>query len=49
MTGTDKAAPRFFEDVAVGDRTRTGSITLTRQSIIEFARLYDPQPMHMDE
>jgi acyl dehydratase len=49
MTDTDKAAPRFFEDIAVGDRTRTGSITLTRQSIIEFARLYDPQPMHMDE
>ncbi len=49
MTGSDMAAPRFFEDIAVGERTRTGAVTLTKASIVEFARLYDPQPMHMDE
>jgi acyl dehydratase len=41
--------PRYFEDVAVGERTRTGSFTFDKASIVEFARLYDPQPMHMDE
>lgn len=49
MTDAGNAAPRFFEDVAVGERTRTGSLALTRESIVDFARLYDPQPMHMDE
>ena len=49
MSDPGKVAPRFFEDIAVGERTRTGSFTLTRDSIIEFARLHDPQPMHMDE
>jgi acyl dehydratase len=49
MIDTGKAAPRFFEDVAVGERTRTGSVTLTRDSIVAFAKLYDPQPMHLDE
>jgi acyl dehydratase len=40
---------RFFEDIVVGERTRTGSFTVTKDSIVEFARHYDPQPMHMDE
>jgi acyl dehydratase len=41
--------PRYFEDIAVGERTRTGSFTFDKASIVEFARLYDPQAMHMDE
>jgi len=49
MSGAGKAEPRFFEDVTVGERTRTDSFTMTRDSIVEFARLYDPQAMHMDE
>jgi acyl dehydratase len=49
MTKAGKAAPRSFEDVAVGERTRTGTFTFTRDSIVEFAGHYDPQPMHMDE
>ena len=40
---------RFFEDILVGERVRTGSFTLSRESIVEFARQYDPQPMHLDE
>lgn len=43
------AMPRYFEDIAVGERTRTGSFTFDKASIVEFARLYDPQAMHMDE
>ena len=40
---------RFYEDVVVGERTRTGSFTFTRESIVEFATQYDPQPMHLSE
>ena len=42
-------APRYYEDVAVGERTKTGSFTFTRESIVEFASQYDPQPMHLSE
>jgi acyl dehydratase len=49
MTDIGKMEPRFFEDIVVGERTRSGSFTLTRDSIVEFAGRYDPQPMHMDE
>jgi acyl dehydratase len=49
MTDMGKMEPRFFEDIVVGERTRSGSFTLTRDSIVEFAGRYDPQPMHMDE
>jgi acyl dehydratase len=40
---------RFYEDVVVGERTRTGSFTFTRESIVAFATQYDPQPMHLSE
>jgi acyl dehydratase len=49
MTDIGKMEPRFFEDIVVGERTRSGSFTLTRNSIVEFAGRYDPQPMHIDE
>jgi acyl dehydratase len=49
MTDIGKMEPRFFEDIVVGERTRSGAFTLTRDSIVEFAGRYDPQPMHMDE
>ncbi len=49
MADIGKMEPRFFEDIVVGERTRSGSFTLTRDSIVEFAGRYDPQPMHMDE
>ena len=42
-------APRYYEDVVVGERTRTGSFTFTRESIVAFATQYDPQPMHLSE
>ena len=38
----------FFEDLPVGKRYETGSRTLTEEEIIGFARLYDPQPFHID-
>lgn len=37
---------RYFEDLAVGQKFQTGSVSLTEEGILEFARRYDPQPMH---
>lgn len=39
----------YFEDFHVGDTVELGTVTITRESIIAFARQYDPQPFHVDE
>jgi acyl dehydratase len=39
---------RFLEDVSVGERCLTGSIQLSEEESREFAKRYDPQPMHTD-
>lgn len=39
-----------FEEIAVGDRFEADrSVTFSRESIVEFAAEYDPQPFHLDE
>lgn len=38
----------YFEDFAVGDTLELGSVTVSEDEIIEFARAYDPQPFHID-
>src|SRR5215469_3924320 len=48
MADPVRAAARYYEDVAVGERTKTGSFTFTIESIVAFATQYDPQPMHLD-
>ncbi len=40
---------RYFEDWNVGDRLETGTITVTRESALAFAREYDPQAFHLDD
>jgi acyl dehydratase len=40
--------PRYFEDFPVGAVFEFGSIAVTEQEIIAFARQFDPQTMHMD-
>jgi acyl dehydratase len=40
---------KFYEDIAIGDRTEIGSYLFTAQDIKTFARAYDPQPFHIDE
>lgn len=40
---------RMFEDLEPGEVVRSAPIRLTREAIIAFARLYDPQPFHLDE
>jgi acyl dehydratase len=39
---------RCFEDYTVGATYICGSFTVTEEEIIQFARQYDPQMMHID-
>lgn len=41
-------AYRYFEDFVEGQTVDLGSFQYTAQEIIDFARAYDPQPMHTD-
>src|SRR6266566_4617697 len=41
-------AYRYFEDFAEGQTVDLGGFQYTEQEIIDFARAYDPQPMHTD-
>ncbi len=45
---TTTAADRDFEDYEVGATYQLGSVTVTEDEIIAFARLYDPQEMHIN-
>ena len=40
---------KFFEDLEVGQRRELGSFTFTAESIVAFAKKFDPQPFHLDE
>jgi acyl dehydratase len=40
---------RYFEDIHVGQRFRSGTATVTAEDIKTFARQFDPQPFHLDE
>lgn len=39
---------RYFDDFAVGDTFDSGSILVSEADIVEFARVFDPQPWHLD-
>jgi len=39
----------FYEDIEIGAEVRLGEHLFTRDSIVEFARVWDPQPFHLDE
>jgi acyl dehydratase len=40
---------RHFEDYPVGAVYAGGPIAVSEQDILDFARRYDPQPMHVDK
>ena len=42
-------AARYLEDLAVGQRSVTGSHTIDVEQIKAFAAQFDPQPFHLDE
>ena len=39
---------RYLEDLTVGEAHQLGSITVTEDGIVDFARAFDPQPFHVD-
>ena len=39
---------RYFEDFFEGLTVDLGNVEFTAEGIIDFARQYDPQPMHTD-
>ena len=40
---------RYFEDLAIGEKHRSKTMTLDKEKMIAFARDYDPQYFHADE
>lgn len=48
LEGAAAPIPRSFEDFAVGMRIDLGTWRISAEEIIEFAREFDPQPMHLD-
>jgi len=40
---------RYFEDFTPGDEIELGQHTIAKESIIAFAREFDPQTFHLDE
>ena len=40
---------QYFEDIAVGTKSRFGQYAVTREEVMEFARKYDPQPFHLSD
>jgi acyl dehydratase len=38
----------YLDELRVGDSFRSKTHTFTENEIVEFARLYDPQPFHLD-
>ena len=39
----------YWEDFVPGEPHTFGAYAITKEEIIEFAREYDPQPIHLDE
>lgn len=39
----------YWEDFAVGQVYELGSVKVTAEDIVDFARQWDPQPFHLDE
>lgn len=41
--------PKYFEDVVPGTVEEFGSMDVTEEEIVDFARKFDPQYFHLDE
>ena len=42
-------ATYYWEDLEVGSTRELGSVSPTREQILDFARQFDPQPFHLDD
>ncbi|MFO8011528.1 MAG: MaoC/PaaZ C-terminal domain-containing protein [Dehalococcoidia bacterium] len=40
---------KYFDDFIIGERETIGSYTVDKDEVIEFSKLWDPQPFHVDE
>jgi acyl dehydratase len=49
VTSAERHPAREFDDLVVGRREELGSYTFTPDSIVRFAREFDPQPFHVGE
>lgn len=47
--GAGSAASFYLDDLEVGQRFTSGSLTVTEAEIKAFAARFDPQPFHLDE
>lgn len=41
--------PKFLEEIVPGTVDEFGSVDVTAEEIVAFARKFDPQPFHLDE
>ncbi|MDD5248376.1 MAG: MaoC family dehydratase [Rhodocyclaceae bacterium] len=48
LTDTRMKAPRYLEDLAVGQTFRSASVRIEEDDIRQFATAFDPQPFHLD-
>ena len=39
----------YFEDLQLGEEHEVGSVDVTRQEVLDFARKFDPQPFHLSD
>lgn len=46
MTST---SPKYFEDLRLGDLFHVGQFHVEREQMLQYARTFDPQPIHVDE
>jgi acyl dehydratase len=45
----DQANLRYFEDIEPGETHQSSPYKVTREAILAFASMYDPQPFHLDD
>ncbi len=41
--------PLYLDDLTVGQRFQAGPLEVTAADIVAYARVFDPQPFHLDE
>lgn len=39
----------YFEDLVIGEEELFGTVEVTREEVLDFARKYDPQPFHLSD
>ncbi len=42
-------AKYYWEDLEIGSTRELGTVSPTREQILDFARQFDPQPFHLDD